>query len=246
MKNLKSVVIAGIVMLLTACGSSTNSEFTTVKVKQVEQVVGYTYLFVKAKGPEYWLAVTTMEASPGETYHYKGGMLMQDFFSKELDRTFKKVIFLEDIFLGEASELMDVVAAAAGPESSPHLGMGTTQGMGATQGSKLSIEKSDITVDHVDGAIVISDLFSDPSAYEGKTIRISGEVVKFSPAIMERNWIHIQDGTEYGGKYDLTVTSEEYFELGSFITVEGVLALNKDFGYGYSYEILLEKATALE
>ena len=61
---------------------------------------------------------------------------------------------------------------------------------------------------------------------------------------MERNWIHIQDGSEFDGKYDLTITSQESFEVGQVLTLEGVLAINKDFGYGYSYEILLEEATA--
>ncbi len=89
-------------------------------------------------------------------------------------------------------------------------------------------------------------LFSDPSAYEGKVIQVRGEVTKFNPAIMNRNWAHIQDGTEFEGKFDLTLTSDESFEVGSLVTVEGVVALNLDFGYGYSYEILLEKTTAVE
>jgi len=63
---------------------------------------------------------------------------------------------------------------------------------------------------------------------------------------MKLNWAHIQDGTEYSGKFDLTLTSQESFEVGAIVTVEGVLALNKDFGYGYSYELLMEKAKAVE
>jgi len=63
---------------------------------------------------------------------------------------------------------------------------------------------------------------------------------------MERNWVHLQDGTEFDGKYDLTVTSLELFEVGQVITVEGILALNRDFGYGYEYELLLEKATQIK
>ena len=83
--------------------SNPESEFTTVKVKEVEQVGNYTYLLVKAKGPEFWVAVPSMEASPGETYHYQGGMIMEDFYSRELDRTFDKVLFLEAIYAGTAS-----------------------------------------------------------------------------------------------------------------------------------------------
>ena len=63
---------------------------------------------------------------------------------------------------------------------------------------------------------------------------------------MERNWVHLQDGTELEGKYDLTVTSKESFQVGQVLTIEGILAVNRDFGYGYSYEILLEKATIVK
>ena len=66
-------------------------------MREVEQVGSYTYLLVKEKGPEYWVAVPTMDATPGETYRYQGGLVMEKFFSEELDRTFDKVIFLEGL-----------------------------------------------------------------------------------------------------------------------------------------------------
>ena len=91
----------------------------------------------------------------------------------------------------------------------------------------------------------IAELFADPAAYEGKTIRVRGEVAKYNPGIMERNWVHLQDGTEFDGKYDLTVTSQESFQVGQVTTIEGIFAMNRDFGYGYSYEILLEQATVV-
>jgi len=62
---------------------------------------------------------------------------------------------------------------------------------------------------------------------------------------MERNWVHIQDGTEFEGKFDLTATSSETFEVGTQVTLEGILTLDHDFGYGYTYDVLLEKATAV-
>ena len=214
---------------MASCTSNTTDGFTTVKVKEVEQVGSYTYLLVKAKGPEYWVAVPSMEASPGETYKYQGGMLMQDFYSKEMDRTFDKVVFLEAIF---AENNMPAPASAPAPQTEAH-------------GGKVAVEKSSVNVEAGEGTIAISDLFSDPKAYDGKTIRVKGEVTKFNPAIMDRNWVHLQDGTEFEGKYDLTATSMESFEEGGIVTLEGILAVNKDFGYGYSYEILLEKATAV-
>ena len=226
---MRNLFIAGLFLIIASCTSNTTDGFTTVKVKEVEQVGSYTYLLVKAKGPEYWVVVPSMEASPGETYKYQGGMLMQDFYSKEMDRTFDKVVFLEAIF---AENNMPASASAPAPQTEAH-------------GGKVAVEKSSVNVEAGEGTIAISDLFSDPKAYDGKTIRVKGEVTKFNPAIMDRNWVHLQDGTEFEGKYDLTATSMESFEEGGIVTLEGILAVNKDFGYGYSYEILLEKATAV-
>jgi hypothetical protein len=60
---------------------------------------------------------------------------------------------------------------------------------------------------------------------------------------MEKNWFHIQDGTSNEGEFDLTITSlEEEIKLDEVITFEGTIVLNKDFGYGYKYDILLEDA----
>ena len=79
--------------------------------------------------------------------------------------------------------------------------------------------------------------------YNGKKVVIKGEVVKTNFEIMNRNWFHIQDGTADGNKFDLTVTSlEKDVKVGDVITFEGKIALNKDFGYGYYYEVLMEEA----
>ena len=116
---------------------------------------------------------------------------------------------------------------------------------GTTQGS-VKTDKLATSIEHEAGTVSIADLYRNPVTYEGKTIRIKGEVAEFNAQIMERNWIHLQDGTEFEDKYDLTVTSQEQFAVGQVVTLEGILALNKDFGYGYKYEILLEKATLVE
>ncbi len=88
--NFRNVMISGMILLMAGCGSQSGEGFTKVTVKEVEQVASYTYLLVKEKGPEYWLAVPSMEAQPGEKYKYQGGMVMQDFYSKDLDRTFQR------------------------------------------------------------------------------------------------------------------------------------------------------------
>ncbi len=213
-------------MLLAGCRKTPAGEYRTVRVKAVEQVENYTYLFVKGKGPAYWVAVPSMDASPGETYSYRGGLLMEEFYSKELDRTFEQVIFLEGLFSGEPPEQARKQEVDYKP--------------------KVAIEKSDVNLEQEKGFIPISDLYADPAAYEGQTIQVKGKVTRFNPEIMGRNWVHIQDGTDHNGKFDLTATSSASFETGSTVKLEGVVSLNKDFGYGYTYEILLEDAVPAE
>ena len=72
--------------------------------------------------------------------------------------------------------------------------------------------------------------------------------MKFSPNIMGRNWIHIQDGTGDPAKntHDLVVTSSETTEKGAIISIEGVLSADKDFGSGYSYDIIIEEAMVVK
>ena len=223
MKRTLKILIIAVMAMATACGSPSGDGAVTVKVKAVEYVPGYTYLLVKGRGPEYWIAVSATEIEVGESITYQGGMLMENFHSKELDRTFEKVLFLDGL---------------EGSQSSPMGGMA-----GTTQGSEIKTDRLKTSIEAEEGTVSIAELYADPAAYEGKTIRVKGEVAKFNPNIMERNWIHLQDGTDFEGKYDLTITSQEGFVVGQVLTVEGILALNRDFGYGYSYEVLLEKAT---
>lgn len=242
MKYLRSLIIVAALMSTAACSNNSTGEFITVKVKQVEQVAGYTYLLVKGKGPEYWVAVPTMEASEGDRYHYQGGMVMQDFYSKELDKTFDEVLFLEAVFAGKGSASTGVSGQMDG--ASQH-GM-DPQAQETTPGSKIRAEKSAVVVEAGEGCMTVSELYANRESYDGQSIRVKGEVTKFNPSIMDRNWVHIQDGTEHDGKFDLTLTSQESFEVGTIVTLEGTLALDRDFGYGYSYELLVEKAKSVQ
>ena len=62
---------------------------------------------------------------------------------------------------------------------------------------------------------------------------------------MYKNWIHLQDGTESGGKYDFTITTKETVNTGDTITIKGKITLDKDFGYGYKYDIIMEEAVLI-
>ncbi len=220
----------GLVFTLTSCRSDESetsnklqADTHKVVVLEVIQTTNYTYLYVKENDTNMWLAVPKMNANTGETYYYDGGMLMENFVSKELNRTFEKIWFLDGVRTTVEKAEKNI------PDAIPH-------------DMKPAIEKKEISVSGIEGGITISELFSDRTKYEGKTVKIKGVVSKVNIAIMNRNWIHIQDGTDHEGEYDLTVTSAATPKVGDTIVVEGKISLKKDFGYGYSYEVIMEDA----
>jgi len=59
---------------------------------------------------------------------------------------------------------------------------------------------------------------------------------------MDRNWVHLKDGTSSGGKSDLTFTTIDTVKVGDVVTMEGTVTLDKEYGAGYVYELVVESA----
>ena len=239
-----------------------------ITIKEVIYTSNYTYLFSIEEETELWIAIPKMEAKAGEVYYYKGGFDMIDFKSTELKRTFDKVKFLGGVSrtpitteLGPQNNPYENKQATphGSTHSNPHGKAQTTnQGsmpsnhpaIGDTEAKPLgkitSEKEEDIKLKKIEGAITIAELFKNKAKYEGKIVKIKGKVKKFTDSIMSKNWIHLQDGTEFDGKFDLTVTSQEIVKIDKVITIEGKIALNKDFGYGYKYDVLMEDAKIIK
>lgn len=116
---------------------------------------------------------------------------------------------------------------------------------GQKSSGPVTTEKIYVKVDACEGCIKISDLIANKKEYSGKVIKVKGQVTKFNSGIMGRNWVHIQDGSESQGAYDLTVTTDIQVSVGQTITFEGKITLDKDFGYGYFYAILMEEGKSV-
>ena len=103
-------------------------------------------------------------------------------------------------------------------------------------------EKKVVKLEPIKGGITIKQLFANKKQYAGKTVTIKGQVTKFTPAVMNTNWIHIQDGTDESGKFDLVITSNTQVSVGDVVVFEGQISLDKDLGYGYFFEVIMEGA----
>ncbi|MDP2825646.1 MAG: hypothetical protein Q8O52_23545 [Sulfuritalea sp.] len=94
-------------------------------------------------------------------------------------------------------------------------------------------------------AQTVEALYQNKAALAGKTISVQGKVMKVNNGIMNRNWLHLQDGTGDAKTRtnDLVIASQQSASVGDQVTVSGVVAVNKDFGAGYNYPLLIEDAS---
>ena len=178
----------------------------------------YTYLKVKENDSEYWIAVPQMEVQKGETLYFGKSMEMKNFHSEALNRDFASILFVDHV-----SKMPNEMTAVPNHP-------------------KLTNEKEDVSIKPLSGSKTIAQIYADKTTLDGKTIKVRGKVTKFNPNIMGRNWIHIQDGTGSSNNYDLMITSKDIVKVGDVVIAEGTVALNRDFGAGYSYPVMLENA----
>lgn len=219
---------------------------------------GYTYILVDSSTAKQWIAIPETKIDKGANVTYLEGMEMQNFHSKSLDRTFPTIIFSEGLTdkadqsqpqqPADTSDSKDnsFAAAVAKEKQVATAPQQPVMGESSAGSAGAIVPFSDLKVEKATGvnSYTVEEIYAKAKDLNGKEIRIRGQVVKFSPKIMGRNWIHIQDGTGNPMKnsHDLVVTSDETVENGNVIVVSGVLAADKDFGAGYKYEVIVEKA----
>lgn len=63
------------------------------KVAETMNSGGYTYVLLEKAGEKTWIAAPQMKVTKGQTMSFKPGAEMENFTSKTLNRTFKKIIF---------------------------------------------------------------------------------------------------------------------------------------------------------
>jgi hypothetical protein len=222
----------------------------TGKVLETMDAGGYTYMKIDTGLNQPWVAVPQSQVKVGEEVTYQPGMVMNNFSSKTLNRTFESIVFSSGLAgaaapQGSNDSFSNAVQAESGvPAATQAQAAGSGGSVGAVAPfSEINIEKA-----AGDNGYTISEIFEKTAALNGKTVRIQGKVVKFSPSIMGRNWIHIQDGTgdPNANTHDLVVTTSEQVKADDIITIEGVLTSNKDFGAGYKYAAIVEEAKTVK
>lgn len=108
-------------------------------------------------------------------------------------------------------------------------------------------DAGDVHVEKATGenAQTVADVVTKRADLKDKVVQVRGKVVKYNPRIMGKNWVHLRDGTgtEADETNDLLVTTKDITKVGDVVTAKGVVRVEKDFGSGYAYNVMLEEAT---
>ncbi|MEN8199647.1 MAG: DNA-binding protein [Thermodesulfobacteriota bacterium] len=240
----------------------------TGKVLETMDSGGYTYLQLDTGLSQPWVAIPQAAVKVGEEVSCQPGMTMKNFSSKTLNRTFDSIVFSGGLAGAAASPQGNGMGSMANPHKAKAKATGDDSFASAIQaerGAPVAQQQpatgsggslgaitpfSEVKVEKAAGAngYTVSDIFAKREELNGKKVAIKGKVVKFSPMIMGRNWIHLQDGSgdPMNNTHDLVVTTTEQVKAEDVITVEGVLAADKDFGAGYRYDAIVEEAKVLK
>ncbi len=233
---------------------------------------GYTYLQLDNGQEKIWAAIAASKIEVGQQVALINGPVMQDFYSRSMERTFPEIVFSAGLKGDKATTSASKGAVAptghgnSAPAADPHAANSEASFMQALQAGnskapiaidpslasggsmKAVVNYQEIKIDKVADGYTVGEIFAKAAELNGKTVKLRGKVVKFSPNIMGSNWLHLQDGSgdPMHNTHDLVVTTEKEAKVDDVVVVEGVMTAKKDFGSGYFYEAIIEKAKIVE
>jgi hypothetical protein len=234
--KLYQILLLGFIVFSTSCVKNKNgqpvatsqvqSNIKSFEVQEVIQTSSYTYMKVTENSVDKWVAVSRMDAAKGDKYYYDSELQMTNFHSKELDRDFETIYFINTV--------------SSSPLAGHSTGTAPAASMPSHSGKAAVKQSSGITLEKESGELTIAQIFENPDNYANKEVEIRGVVVKVNKQVMGKNWIHIQDGSKFNDRFDLTITSQNLPEINDEVTFKGTIILNKDFGAGYFYDVIME------
>ncbi len=203
------------------------------KILETMDATGYTYAKVDEDGTIYWVAAPQTNVKVGDTVSYIEQMVMKDFSSKALDKTFDYLMFASAMVKpGEANkEASDATKTHSTKTMQQHPTPNTT---------KAVVEK--INIAKLDDGYTIEELYTLKDKLKDKRVKLRAQVVKVSKGIMGKDWIHLQDGTGEGSTSDIILTTKNStVNVGDVVIAEAIYKTDVDLGYGYFFQVILEE-----
>ncbi len=205
-------------------------EMRKIKILEAVPTTKYLYLKVTEGDRKYWMATGPTEVETGAVYYYNEALIRADFESKEMQRVFD-TIYLVTRIVPEA-EVKNLKPVKSITPAADGAGNSEDSGIMAQEGHQNAIP------------VQIADVLNDPGAYQGQWVEVSGTCTKVNEGILNRNWIHLKDGS--ADEKDFVITSAATVKPEDQVTMQAVVRLDKDFGAGYKYAIILEDGVVLE
>ncbi len=222
------LILAGIAWAADTASPASDATLTG-KVLEVKDVDSYTYLRLKTKEGETWAAVNKSPVKIGSDVTIGNATVMNNFESKTLNKKFDRIVFGTLVTAGSSP-----AAAAGGNMAAMHAGMAKP------------VEIENIKVARAAGpdARTVAEVATQGATLKGKTVVVRGKVVKFTPEVLGKNWVHLRDGSGSAadGSNDILVTTLDETKIGDVVLVKGVVATDRDLGSGYSFKVLIEEA----
>lgn len=199
----------------------------------------YTYLRIKTAQGEVWAAVPEAKVEKGAEVTVAVSMPMRDFESKTLKRTFAEIFF---------GTLAPAGGAAAAPATEPAPAPAGANPHGQLGQAAVAVEVGKVEKATGADARTVAEAWAQKASLKEKTVTVRGKVVKYNAGVMGKNWIHLQDGSGDAAKgtHDITFTSMEQVAKGDTVTLRGTLRVDKDFGSGYTYAVIVEDAKVVK
>jgi hypothetical protein len=212
------------------------------KVAEKLDAGGYSYLRITTAAGETWAAVPVSPVAVGADVDVAVQMPMDGFESKTLGRKFEKLVFGTLASAGGAAAAADPHAGLDMAKAAPSMAFAAQAA--ASKAAPAAADPAPIKVEKASGkdARTVAEVFSAKAELKDKPVAVRGKVVKYNAGILGKNWIHLKDGTGAAGSDDITVTTMGTAAVGDVVTLRGVVHLDKDFGAGYAYGVIIEDA----
>ena len=228
MTILKTLIITCALLFSTSASFANDESTGTGTVAETMTSGGYVYVRLEEDGN--WVASTPTPIVVGDKVRYTGGMMMKDFNSRTLNRSFEYILFASKL---EVINQVNADVHSSAASNDPHAVAKTP--------AAVAPEAGEITP--LDGGKTIADVHAGSEQLKDQQATLRARVMKISMNILGKNWITLQDGTGTAPDNKLIATSTEVVTVGDVVTVKGVIKTNIDIGSGYKYDVIMEEAT---
>lgn len=222
-----------------------NLQLNTQHIAKVLETMnggGYTYAKVDEAGTIYWIAGPQSNIVAGSSISFLEQMVMTDFTSKALNKTFDQILFVSAIVPTDKSAQSTSAQTA---QTTAQVKAGADAHANCNHDKELTLAPVASTVKVAKNAsgYTIEELYTKKTALKDKSVKINAKVVKVSKNIMGKDWVHLQDGSGTAGTDDIIATAaNSTVQVGDSVTANGTVKTDVDLGYGYKFPVLIEEA----